>query len=352
MLQFLASSQGPLLAPDVIIIARKMWKMENIHHYANLLYGDGLWREKSQEKNRDYTDKSTRNKKGIAKNYIIPIWGEYKPDELTPKIINDPLKNLADGKGNPLGGFTKNHILFCLSAIYKYLIEEDIVTANPVTGVIRYARKQKRKRMAISTADMKKLFPEEHKELVKLYRTQRYVCAFLILKDTGLRPGELIALKWFDWYPSLKFFPITKAVEAGTRSKIKHTKTEIVRPALVSQQTADELECLFNKIKPRLDDYIFATIKDNIPYDTHRLSWNFHRAVKQAGIDHPEWVPYNLRHTFNTRALTRYPDEIVRRLLGHVTEGMTRYYRDADVDTLMDEAKTIKPYYEALDCKK
>jgi integrase len=326
--------------------------MENIRYFAELLYINNVWREKSQEKNRSYTDKSIRNKKGIAKNYIIPIWGEYAPGYLTPKKINDPLKNLSDRKGNPLGGYIKNHILFCLSSIYKYLIEEDIVTVNPVNGVIRYARKQKTKRAAISTADMKKLFPEEHKELVKLYRTQRYICAFLILKDTGLRPGELVALKWSDWHPSQKFIPITKAVEAGTRDKIKNTKTEIVRPALVSQQTADELEYLFNKIKPRPDDYIFATIKDNIPYDIHRLTWNFHQAVARAGIDHPEWVPYNLRHTFNTRALTRYPDEIVRRLLGHVTEGMTRHYRDADVDTLMDEARTIMPYYEALDYKK
>jgi integrase len=323
--------------------------MENIGHYANLLFVvDGLWREKAKRRGFTYTDKSFTTRKGIVKNYIVPLWGGYMPDELTTKMVSNSMERLTGVKGSPLSGYTKNGVLFCLSCIYRYLIGEGLSDFNPVDGVLRFAKAQGSKRALIPREAMGRLFPADHGELVRLYRTQRYICAFLVLKDTGMRPGELVALKWSDWYPQKRFFPITKAIEAGTREKVKHTKTGITRPVLVSQQTADELEVLYSRLRPKMGDYIFATIKDNIPYSTHRLASNFHCAVRRAGLDHPEWIPYNLRHTFNTRSLVHCPEAVVQRLLGHLSSRMTVHYRDADVDILMAEADTIAPYYNTI----
>jgi integrase len=36
------------------------------------------------------------------------------------------------------------------------------------------------------------------------------------------------------------------------------------------------------------------------------------------------------------------PDAVVRRLMGHSTEAMTRHYRDVDVDSLIREAEKIR----------
>jgi hypothetical protein len=41
------------------------------------------------------------------------------------------------------------------------------------------------------------------------------------------------------------------------------------------------------------------------------------------------------------------PDEVVRRLMGHSTEAMTRHYRDADVDSLIREADRIRDTVDA-----
>jgi integrase len=41
------------------------------------------------------------------------------------------------------------------------------------------------------------------------------------------------------------------------------------------------------------------------------------------------------------------PDEVVRRLMGHSTEAMTRHYRDADVDSLIREAEQIRDRVDA-----
>jgi integrase len=317
--------------------------MEKINHYASILFvSEKLWRKKAEEHGFEYTDKSFETLSGIAVNYIIPLYGEYEPSLLTPRKIKDRLIGIMGIKTRkPLCGCVKNRILLCLSNIYSYLIEEDIVDKNPVKLSMPFSRKQKMYRGAITNAEMDLLFPKSHEDLLKLWRTQKYICAFLVLRDTGLRPGELVALKWKDWYAEKRFFPIVKAIEAGTRARLKGTKTGSVKPALVKEETARELEILKAKTKPNPDDFIFAGM-NNIPYDTHRLCWNFRAGLKRAGIDKPEYTPYWLRYTFNTRGLENLPDEIVRRLMGHKTVGMTLRYRDADVESLMREADRIR----------
>jgi integrase len=198
----------------------------------------------------------------------------------------------------------------------------------------------------LPVGDIKKLFPNNCVELKKIWRTQKYICAFLILRDTGLRPGELVALKWRDWNSEIKFFPILRAIESGSRDREKRTKTGATKPAIITDQTAAEIEALRKKIKPKPEDYIFAN-KYGIPYGTHRLSWNFHKAVERAGINRPELTPYWLRHTFNTRSLESMPDDLVRHLMGHNTESMSRHYRHADAESLAREAVRIREQVNA-----
>jgi integrase len=311
--------------------------METIGTYADMLYiSDNLWRQRIEEAGYYYINKTHRNIMGIAKNHIIPLWGDCYPDRLSPKIIKEALRKLS------LTGGAKNRILKYLSNIYLYLAEEDIIDFNPVPKVIRFSRKQKKERGIITNEEIIKLFPETHEERLKIWGTQRYLCAFMVLKDTGLRPGELAALKWSDWYPEDYFIPIIKAIESGTKNKIKSTKTGIHRPALVTQQTATELEILRKIAKQDTEHFIFAGIKNNIPYDSHRLCYALRRALIKVGIDKKEYSPYWFRHTFNTNALVKFPEEKVRILMGHITPKMTIQYRHPDIETLRKEAKRLE----------
>ena len=237
------------------------------------------------------------------RNYIVPLWGEVNPRRLTVRMIDSAMAGItSELTRRHLAVATRNRILSVLDELYVHLIEEGTLRINPVLNVTRCRSRPEHPRGAVSIADIKRLFPTDHAGMRKLYISQKYICAFLILRDTGLRPGELIALKWADWHSDLRFFPIMKAIESGTRTHEKGTKTGATKPAMVTPQAAEEMERLRKKVRPNPEQFIFANCK-GIPYDTHRLNWAFHRAVRNSGLERPDLTPYWLRHTFNTRAL-------------------------------------------------
>jgi integrase len=321
--------------------------MLKIIDYADLFSLKGYWRKKRAEKKIFFTEKSLKTRATIMKNYVIPLWGNVTPQKLTVRMIDLSMEGITSNlTGRPLSGATRNRILSVLSELFIHLIEEDKAQINPVLNVTRCRSYPEHPRGAVSIAIMKQLFPADHEGMRRLYVSQKYICAFLVLRDTGLRPGELIALRWRDWHPELRFFPIMKAIESGTRLHEKGTKTGATKPAMVTPQAAGEMERLRKKTKPLSEQFIFANYK-GIPFDTHRLNWAFRRAVRLAEIGRDDLTPYWLRHTFNTRALETMPDDVVRRLMGHSTEAMIRHYRDADVDSLIREANKIRATVDA-----
>jgi len=313
-----------------------------IKDYANLFESIGYWRYKRAEKKKLFTDKSMMTRAAVMKNWIVPLWGEINPKRLSVKMIDQAMLGATSGlTKRPLAGATRNRILSVLSEIYTHLIEEGKLKINPVRDVVRCNSYPEKPRSALPVGEVKTLFPDNHAELKRIWRTQKYICAFLILRDTGLRPGELVALKWHDWNSEIKFFPILRAIESGSKGKEKGTKTGSTKPAIITDQAAGEIEALRKRVKPKPEDYIFAN-KYGMPYSTHRLSWNFHKAVERAGLERAELTPYWLRHTFNSMMLETNDTKTVQLLMGHNTEAMTRYYRHATPESLARTAEKIK----------
>jgi integrase len=295
----------------------------------------GEWDRKRKQKGRAISDRVISLRAGIVRNHIIPMWGNFTPDNLTARAIDEKLCALK------LGGNQKNSILVCLSEIYKWLITNDLVKNNPVKNVMRFSKNPIRYRGALTDVELDKLFPHNHAELLKIWGSQVYAVAFLVLRDTGIRPGELRALQWQDWYPELRFFPITKAIAAGKRLEIKGTKTGAARPVLVSEFAAAEIEILRTDQKNLTPDSFMFLSSAGIPVCSDKLQKKLKRACEITGINRSEISPYWLRYTFNTHALETVSDDIVRKLMGHVTPAMTRVYRDADIFSLKREAQEI-----------
>ncbi len=317
--------------------------LRTVKYYAENLYNlDGYYMQKRRQKHRPLIDKSAEIRRYMVKDYIIPLWGHIFPSKLNIREIDKALVNLKSIRnGKPLSGITKNTLLTIMDDVFNEAIEDGTAKFNPISAVMKFSRTLTHPRNAIPKDELDLLFPPDHDDLLRVWGKQIYAAAYLILRDTGLRPGELRALKWQDWYSGLNFFPITKAIESGKQDKIKSTKTGSVKPAVVTDRTAQEIELLRNSTKNySADNFIFADKRG--PFTIFKLVYNFRQGVKRAGLDHPEYSPYWLRHTFNTRMLEILPAETVRLLMGHATEAMTRHYRHPDLESLMREAAKLK----------
>jgi len=327
------------------------YKNHTVKFWVNDMYNlDGSLMRRRRQKNRSLTDKSAEIRNGLIKNYIIPLWGNLDISELTAKRIDDDLVNVLSFRNQKeLSGTIKNTILLILESMFITAIEDGVMENNPAKSVMRFSKAVKNQRGVIPKNEMELLFPAEHGELLNIWRNQIYATAYLVLRDTGLRPGELRALQWEDWYPDLRFFPVAKAIESGKRDKVKGTKTGSVKPAVVSERAAMELEILKNEQKNYSPEkFIFAN-KNGLPLTIHDIAYNFKAGVKRAGLDN-RYSPYWLRHTFNTRMLDILPDDTVRLLMGHATEAMTRHYRHPDIESLKREAEKIHGMLNKAGC--
>ena len=318
-------------------------KPRTVKDYAVGLYDlDGRYMCKRRLKLKSLTDKSAEIRAGMIKNYVVPLWGGLDVSELSIKKIDDALLSLASvANGKELSGGAKNTLLNILDDICSLAMEDDVIQNNPVKSVMRFSKVITNFRGAIPKDEMDLLFPASHDGLIKVWKKQAYATAYLVLRDTGLRPGELRALQWGDWYPDLRFFSITKAIESGKLDKIKCTKTGSVKPAIVTEQTAEEIENLRNIVKDySSENFIFADKRG--PFSIWRIAYNFRMGVIRAGLLDKPYSPYWLRHTFNTRMLEILPAKKVRLLMGHETEAMTWHYNHPDIESLKRKAEKIQ----------
>ena len=317
--------------------------MKNLEYYTKGLFDEGgPWITFIQNKGYNVTGRTLQNKRAILENYIIPFWGKYEPDRITIKRINTKLFEAKSIKtGEALSFSTKNRILFQLSSILSYLVEEDIIENNIVHKIKKFNTVPQNPRGIVLDFDLMRLFPQDHESLLKIWRNQMFACAFLIMKDTGLRTNEILGLKWGDWYSELGVLTILRAIESGTKDKENGTKTGRSRVALLSEQAASELAIFQQEKRALPNDYIFCR-KDKKPVFGQRLTTAFHLAVRRAGINRPDYTPYWLRHTFASELLDNYPYDLARRLLGHVNLQTTLDYRSRNLESLLKEARYMK----------
>lgn len=52
------------------------------------------------------------------------------------------------------------------------------------------------------------MYPTGHVALVKVWGSSMRAALMLLFNDTGLRPGEVRALRWAELFPEERFFPI------------------------------------------------------------------------------------------------------------------------------------------------
>jgi integrase len=225
-------------------------------------------------------------------------------------------------------GLSKNSVRLIratLSVMLSDAVDDAILMVNPVLGI---NRKGRRSPDSISHADRKKnIKGMTHEQLATFLVFSSALCSrrdqvlFLLLADTGLRPGEACAVQWPDFDAVTRTLRIDRAVADSGR--IKGTKTGEDREVDLSPRLVAALGDVQAKLEAEallagrdgINSWVFAT-RAGKPPTPHRVAKTFQRILVLAGL--PHFRLYDLRHTYASHLIAERADiAYVAKQLGH-----------------------------------
>jgi integrase len=271
--------------------------------------------------------------RNFMKNHIKPELGGLAANQVDLFRLQRFFNGLSK-KGLCLQSI--KHIKQLLNQFYEqYLIKQGLVKENPLEGVqIRTVERDDAERDALA------LTPELRAEVFAKLKSDPILRPILtVLMLTGIRPGELIALKWKDIDFKKSVISIRLAAsrevefdDSGAvverRQVISNTKTVLsVRSFIVA---AGVMECLrewlaYQQERETKTGIIFTDADRHVFSQNHGemrsysgLRSMLRRFLAKYQLDNYDISLYTFRHTFATMLLEeRENPKIVSELMGH-----------------------------------
>ena len=228
-----------------------------------------------------------------------------------------------------------------------------------LNGILRYAACQyhmvlpKVKRPSVKT-NRKEVGTFTKSEQTKLLSvlcgdTDRFGLGVLLCLFTGLRLGELCALKWSDIDFTNKTLTVRRTVQ---RLYVENAtaKTALVETAPKSGNSKRELPLqdtivmLLNDFK-NAKEYVFGGDK---PLDPRTMQNHYKKILKEAGVAYKNF--HTLRHTYATNCIEGGTDvKSLSEMLGHSSVKITlNYYVHPSMDTKRMYADSLCAFYIRL----
>lgn len=245
----------------------------------------------------------------IIHNHIMPHLGDYDIDELKEEILqNFILEQLEHGRVDHTGGIS-----------HKYA--KDIITVLKLT----------------INHDFKICLPYEKPKAVEIFEKENQITlinhlqsnithknfGILLCIHTGIRIGELCALKWSDINIQTKLLKIDKTMirtytrEDGSKLHITSPKT---RSSIRNVPLNSWIMQYATLLQGEDDHYILTNKPSYIEPNKYRLYYN--KILKDLELPHLTF--HALRHTFATRCIECGCDyKSLSELLGHSNVSIT-----------------------------
>jgi integrase len=204
----------------------------------------------------------------------------------------------------PLTSNSKNHIMVLLHGVFVRACRVYKLPVNPVAAVERQP--------ARISGDIEVFSPEEVWALVRAAESVQDGALFLTAAFTGLRLGELIALRWRDVDFAGSVMRVRASRSVGALTTPKSGK---IRSVPLAPDVAQALAKLSNRAHfTGEDDLVFAGEVGSY-LDDSALRRRYKRALERAGLRQLRF--HDLRHTFGTRMIAKADIRRVQEWMGH-----------------------------------
>lgn len=210
---------------------------------------------------------------------------------------------------------TYNKYLLTLKSLFSVLVDDEIIEASPVHGI-----KMEKK----AETEGFKSFDADHKKQIKELLYKDCFAFGLIgelIYETGIRPNEILNLKWQD----IDHQELTIIVTAAS------SKNSKIRVVPIKERISEMLKKLYlDNNSPNLDWFLFgehhSLSSGPNRFNRNRLSERWRRVLDSANLP-PEYKLYGLKHTgADDKIMAGVDLEYLKDLYGHHSTKMTRIY--------------------------
>lgn len=242
-----------------------------------------------------------RTHEQILRVHLVP---RFKNSDLAAIGKAAVSRYVADKRAEGLSAKTVNNHTSVLSSLFNYAIQLELCDTNPTTGV---------KPLKVENRGYNWLDRDEVEDFLAAVREgdPQHFPLFLAAVRTGLRQGELIALRWAD--VRLDAIPtgginVRHSMHRGVLGPTKGNEPRWI-------PLTDDLHTLLSSMAGQSEEFVFAR-PDGRP-TTGNVLKNPMRRAKEA-IERPELRFHDLRHSFASQLVELGVQiQVVQKLLGH-----------------------------------
>ena len=285
--------------------------------------GKGSYRDREKAFGRDKQDAYYTRQQARVDNNILPAFGPYLVSAVTQSMIEEWVLTLRGADGEPLADDTRNKCLMALRIILDEAKRQGIISGNPARDVRRVAV-HAREREALPPLMLAELFPSSPEERISVWGSAMWAVYFSIAYDTGMRPGEIAALRVCDIYKTPTGLAVATSRSVcrnggGISERVKTTgKGYSQRAGLLYWDSAELLVRYLEDEGLEDEDMLFAAPgrKDGLvmPDTSNR---HFKDTLKRMGLYREGLTQYCLRHTYATERRGDVTDSDLAISMGH-----------------------------------
>jgi integrase len=275
----------------------------------------------------------------LLRRHALPVLGELPLRDLTPLDVQSLYSRLlAPASGAALSAGSVLNLHLVLTQAFAQAVRWQLLPANPVAGA-QPPRPRRPPRLVVDPPLVSRLLESVAGGWLELPAA--------IAAATGMRRGEILALRWSDLDDGLTLARVQRSLQPTRgglvfeQPKTRRSRRTVILPAFLlpylhTQQAGQELRRQL--AGPAWEEHgLLIDRGDGQPLNPDTLSAGWARHLRQKGL--PPVRFHDLRHAHATLMLAKgvHP-KVVSERLGHASIGITLDTYSHVLPTLQQEA--------------